>query len=151
MLSFPNRYSKFSSIPAGFILEAEEMPSPQKLNRLLSRCNLETHPPKKLALALAKSDCFLSILDEVTGDLSGFVRVTSDRGLNANLWDLAAEPGKQQEQLISILIIRILKIIRQDMPGCSISVAAPSVAIKSLEQQGFLLNPGGIRTMGFRV
>tara|TARA_B100000700_G_C14742605_1_gene713716 strand:+ start:380 stop:835 length:456 start_codon:yes stop_codon:yes gene_type:complete len=148
---FSYRNSKALQLPAGFILETQEAPSPQALNRLLSRCNLETHSPKRLAMALEKSDYFLSLLEEMSGKLAGFVRVTSDRGLNANLWDLAAEPGKYQEQFLAILVNRTLRLIRQEMPGCSISVAAPSIAINALQQEGFLLDPGGIRTMGFRV
>tara|TARA_Y100001968_G_scaffold294881_1_gene301814 strand:+ start:407 stop:862 length:456 start_codon:yes stop_codon:yes gene_type:complete len=148
VLSFPHRYSKAPDIPKGLILEAKYVPTPEAINRLLSRCRLETHPPKRLALALKRSDCNLSILEDESKKLYGFVRVTSDKGLNANLWDLSAEPGKSQELLISILVHRVLKIIRQDMPGCSISIAAPSIAMKSLQKHGFLLDPGGIRAMG---
>ena len=151
MLSFPQRYSKAPQVPKGYFLVYKEPPSPQSINRLLSKCNLDTHPAQRLAFALEKSDYFLSILEEKSTKLVGFVRVTSDKGLNANLWDLSAEPGNQQELFISILVHRILKKIRQEMPGCSISIAAPSIAIKALKQHGFLLDPGGIRTMGFRV
>ncbi len=132
-------------------MESNQAPSPQELNRLLAKCNLETHPPHRLALALQKSDCFLSLLEKESRSLYGFVRVTSDQGLNANLWDLSAQPGDLQGLCISILVHRVLKIIRQDMPGCSISVAAPQIAIKALKEEGFLLDPGGIRTMGLRI
>ena len=151
MLSLPHRYSKPPKLPAGFYLESYKAPSSQALNRLLARCNLETHPSKQLQLALERSDFFLTILEERTFNLSGFVRVTSDKGLNANLWDLAAEPGKQQEQLLAVLVNRILRMIRKDLSGCSISVAAPSMAIAVLKSQGFILDPGGIRTMGFKI
>ena len=151
MLSFPHQYSKAPKIPQGFIVDSRNSPSPEAINKLLARCNLETHPPRRLALALEKSDCYLSIFDEGYKKLYGFVRVTTDKGLNANLWDLSAEPGKSQGLLFSILINRILKLIRRDLPGCSISIAAPSNAIHALEIQGFQLDPGGIRTMGFRL
>ena len=151
MLSFPHRYNKAPQVPSGFILDTKELPSPTEINRLLSLCNLETHPPKRLELALEKTDCHLSILEDSSKKLFGFVRVTSDKGLNANLWDLCAEPGKLQGLFISILLHRTLKIIREDMPGCSISVAAPRIAIQQLQEQGFLLDPGGIRAMGFRI
>ena len=151
MLSLPRRYSKPPKIPSGFYLESYKIPSPQALNRLLARCNLETHPPKQLQLAIERSDCFLSVLEASTLNLSGFVRVTSDKGLNANLWDLSADPGKHQEQLLAVLVDRILRTIRKDLPGCSISVAAPSIAIAALKSQGFILDPGGIRTMGFQI
>ncbi len=151
MLGFPHQYSKSPKLPEGFVLEFRHAPSPEAINKLLARCNLETHPPRRLALAIEKSDCYLSVFDHEHKNLYGFVRVTSDKGLNANLWDLSAEPGKFQKLLLAILTNRILKIIRQNMPGCSISIAAPSIAIKALEDQGFQLNPSGIRTMGFRL
>tara|TARA_Y100001968_G_scaffold113067_1_gene102447 strand:- start:1009 stop:1464 length:456 start_codon:yes stop_codon:yes gene_type:complete len=151
VLSFPHRYSKAPDIPRGLILEVNETPTPEAINRLLSRCKLETHPPKRLAMALKRSDCHVSLLQEETSKLCGFVRVTSDKGLNANLWDLSAEPGKSQDLLLSILVHRVLKVIRQEMPGCSISIAAPSIATKSLQRNGFLLDPGGIRSMGLNL
>ena len=151
MLSFPHQYSKSPKIPDGFLLNAKELPSSQALNRLLARCNLETHPPRLLEKALRKCDCHLSIIEKKTGRLFGFVRVTSDKGLNANIWDLCAEPGDFQEAFISVLVNRILQTIRRDMPGCSISVAAPAISLKALKRSGFILDPGGIRTMGLKL
>ena len=151
MLSLPHRYSKAPKIPSGFYLDSYKAPAAMALNGLLAKCNLETHPPKQLQLAIERSDCFLTIVEASTSKLSGFVRVTSDKGLNANLWDLAANPGMYQEQLLVVLVNRILRIIRKDLPGCSISVAAPSIAIQALKSQGFILDPGGIRTMGFQI
>ncbi len=151
MLSFPHRYSKSPNIPTGFQLETNQIPNAQSLNGLLSKCNLQTHPAKQLELALQKSDYCLSIFEEVSERLVGFVRVTSDKGLNANLWDLAAQPGQYQEQFLTVLINRVLRIIRRDMPGCSISIAAPSIAINALKGEDFILDPGGIRTMGFQI
>ena len=138
-------------MPDGFVLESKKIPSPYALNRLLSKCNQVTHPPAKLALALQKSDCHLSILDTANGNLAGFVRVTSDKGLNANLWNIAALPGSYQSQLLAVLINRILGVLKIEMPGCSVSVAAPDIAIKALQNEGFLLDPGGIRAMGIRL
>ena len=135
----------------GLVVQTQKAPSPEAINKLLTRCNLETHPPKRLALALEKSDCHLSLIEESSSKLYGFVRVTSDKGLNANLWDLAAEPGKSQELLIAILVQRILRVIRQEIPGCSISIAASSIALKALKENGFLLDPAGIRAMGLRI
>ena len=101
--------------------------------------------------ALKNSYCNISIIEIKTGILFGFVRITSDKGLNANLWDLAAEPGKYQKQFFYILINRALTIIRRELPGCSISLAAPSMASEALKNQGFLMDPNGIRAMGYRL
>ena len=138
-------------IPNGFILLRSEIVSVKKINRLLSRCNQDTHQPRKLELALEFSDFYLTLLQQTSDNLVGFVRVTSDKGLNANLWDLVAEPGDQQEKYISIIVFKAIEIIRRELPGCSISVAAPSISLKALQDNGFLLNPNGIKTMGVRL
>ena len=149
MLSFQN--SKTPKLPEGFLLEPRDPPSPEALNRLLSRCYGETHPSKKLALALHNSYCNTSVMEVKTGQLVGFVRITSDKGLNANLWDLAAEPGNYQKQLLAILVNHSLGIIKRELPGCSIALAAPAIAIDALRSQGFLLDPSGIRAMAYRI
>ncbi len=133
------------------MLEQKKVPSPQALNKLLAHCKEETHPPDKLALALKRSEYAMSILEEKTGQLVGFVRVTSDRGLNANLWNLVAQPGPLQDQFLSYLLQNILGILKRELPGCSISVSASGIAVKALRDQGFLVDPGGIRAMGFQL
>ena len=146
-----NSTNKSPQIPEGFVLLRNETISVRKINRLLSRCNQDTHQLRKLELALKSSDFYLTLLQKTSDNLVGFVRVTSDKGLNANLWDLVAEPGDQQEQYISILIFKAIEIIRRELPGCSISVAAPLISLKALQANGFLLDPNGIKTMGVRL
>ena len=138
-------------MPPGFIFDSEIIPAPQELNRLLYLCNEKTYSPKRLILAIERSACKLSIFNKSTEKLVGFVRATSDKGLNANLWNLVAEPGENQDRFISLLINRSLQVLRRDMPGCSISVAAPKFAFQALKDQGFLLDPSGIRAMGLRL
>tara|TARA_B100000700_G_scaffold277826_1_gene325485 strand:- start:54 stop:506 length:453 start_codon:yes stop_codon:yes gene_type:complete len=145
-----NLSSTSPQIPEGFVLLRNENASARKINRLLSKCNQDTHQAGKLELALKNSDFYLTLVKKTTDHLHGFVRVTSDKGLNANLWDLVAEPGDQQELYISLIVFKAIEIIRRELPGCSISVAAPSISIKALEANGFLLDPNGIKTMGFR-
>ena len=146
-----NSVNKFLKIPEGFVLQRSETIAVRKINRLLSRCNQDTHPPRKLELALKNSDFYLTLLQRTSENLVGFVRVTSDKGLNANLWDLVAEPGDQQEKYISIMVFKAIEIIRRELPGCSISVAAPLISLTALKANGFLLDPNGIKTMGFRL
>ena len=138
-------------MPEGFVLLRSELVSVRKINRLLSRCNQDTHQPRKLELALKKSDFYLTLLEKTSDNLVGFVRVTSDKGLNANLWDLAAEPGDQQENYMSIMVFKAIEIIRRELPGCSISVSAPLISINPLKANGFLLDPNGIKTMGLKL
>ena len=143
--------NRFPQIPEGCVLLRDELVSVRKINRLLSRCNQDTHQPKKLELALKNSDFYLTLFQKTSENLVGFVRVTSDKGLNANLWDLVAEPGDQQEKYISIIVFKAIEIIRRELPGCSISVAAPLISIEALKDNGFLLDPNGIKTMGVRL
>ena len=146
-----NSANKCPQIPEGFILLRSEVVPVRKINRLLSRCNQDTHQPKKLELALKSSEFYLTLLHKTSDNLVGFVRVTSDKGLNANLWDLVAEPGDQQEKYIAIVVFNAIEIIRRELPGCSISVAAPLISLKALKANGFLLDPNGIKTMGYRL
>ena len=139
------------SLPPGFVLDIDNAPSPDALNRLLAKCNEETYPSGRLALALQRSCFHLSICEEVSGKLVGFVRATSDKGLNANLWNLVAEPSLQQGQLLSVLVHRSLGILRRQMPGCSVSVSAPVMALEALRRSGFLIDPNGIRAMGIKL
>ena len=145
-----NSANKCPQIPEGVVLLRSAIVSVRKINKLLSRCNQDTHQPRKLELALKSSDFYLTLLQKTSDNLVGFVRVTSDKGLNANLWDLVAEPGEQQEKYISIVLFKAIEIIRRELPGCSISVAAPLISLKALKANGFLLDPNGIKTMGFR-
>ena len=146
-----NSANKCPQIPEGFLLLRSELISIRKINRLLSICNQDTHQPRKLELALKNSDFYLTLIQKTPENLVGFVRVTSDKGLNANLWDLVAEPGDQQEKYMSIIVFKAIEIIRRELPGCSISVAAPLISLDSLKANGFLLDPNGIKTMGFRL
>ena len=138
-------------LPSGFVSDLENPPSPDALNKLLARCNEETHPPSQLALALEKSAFHVSIWHQSTDRLAGFVRGTSDKGLNANLWDLVAEPSLYQDQLLTYLVHCSLGILRREMPGCSVSVSAPVMALEALKANGFLIDPNGIRAMGFKL
>ena len=146
-----NSTNKCPPIPEGFVLLRSEIVSIRKINRLLSKCNQDTHQLRKLELALKSSDFYLTLLEKTSDKLVGFVRVTSDKGLNANLWDLVAEPGDQQEEYMSIIVFKAIEIIRRELPGCSISVAAPLISLQALKDNGFLLDPNGIQTMGFRL
>ena len=106
---------------------------------------------KPLSEAIKKSNFFFTIQNELKNKLYGFVRVTSDRGLNANLWNLSAAKGNNQELFYLILLKVTLEKINIEMPGCSISVQAPESSFKSLKDCGFILDPNGIRVMGYKL
>ena len=138
-------------LPEGYFVNPSRIPSAKEVNRLLANCGSETFPIKPLTEAIQKSNFFLTIENELNNKLYGFVRVTSDRGLNANLWNLSAAPGNNQNLFYSILLQVTLEKINREMPGCSISVQAPISSFKSLEESGFILDPNGIRVMGYKL
>ena len=150
MLSFLQQPS-VPQLPEGYRLETGLVPEPAAINRLLASCQESTHPEALWPKALERSLWQISILEESTGELVGFVRATSDMALNANLWNLAAAPGEDQPKLLKALVHRSLACLRRDLPGCSISIAAPAQALDAIKSQGFLLDPGGIRAMGLRL
>ena len=139
------------SLPPGHFLDDENVPEPGSLNRLFWKCREQMYHPKKLSLAIERSIYYLSIYKESTGSLVGFVRATTDYGLNANLWNLVAQPGDDQGSLLSVLVNKTLRVLRRDIPGCSISIAASKASQQALQENGFLLDPGGIRAMGLKL
>ena len=143
--------SKKITLPEGYSVNSSQVPSAKDLNRLLVSNGCESFPTQKLSLAIKKSNFFFKIQNELKNKLCGFVRVTSDRGLNANLWNLSAEQGNNQNLFYSVLLQITLEKINREMPGCSISVQAPVSSFKSLEESGFILDPNGIRVMGYKL
>ncbi len=138
-------------LPEGYFVNSSQMPLAKEVNKLLANCGCESFPIKLLSEAIQKSSFFFSIQNQLKNKLYGFVRVTSDRGLNANLWNLSAERGNNQKLFYSILLQVTLEKINREMPGCSISVQAPESSFKSLEESGFILDPNGIRVMGYKL
>ena len=138
-------------LPEGYSVNSSEIPSAKDVNKLLSSCGSDSFPVKALSIAIKKSNFFFTIQNQFKNKICGFVRVTSDRGLNANLWNLIAEPGKNQKLFYLILLKVTLERINREMPGCSISVQAPVSSFKSLEESGFILDPNGIRVMGYNL
>jgi len=138
-------------LPEGYFVNSSQIPLAREVNKLLANCGCDTFPIKPLSEAIQKSNFFFAIQNELKNKLYGFVRVTSDRGLNANLWNLSAAPDKNQELFYSILLQVTLDKINREMPGCSISVQAPVSSFKSLEEIGFILDPNGIRVMGYKL
>ena len=132
-------------------MNSSKVPSAKEVNKLLLNCGADSFPIKALSIAIQKSNFFLTIQNESKNKIYGFVRVTSDKGLNANLWNLSAESGPNQKLFYLVLLQITLEKINREMPGCSISVQAPISSFKSLEESGFILDPNGIRVMSFKL
>ena len=138
-------------LPEGYFINSSKVPNAKDLNRLLVNCGCESFPLQKISLAIKNSNFFFTIQKQSEIKPYGFVRVTSDKGLNANLWNLSAEKGINQDLFYSILLRASLEKINREMPGCSISVQAPVSSFRSLEEIGFILDPNGIRVMGYKL
>ncbi len=138
-------------LPEGYFVNSSQIPLAKEVNKLLVNCGCEPFPIKLLSEAIQKSNFFFTIQNESKNKIYGFVRVTSDRGLNANLWNLSALTGNNQRLFYSVLLQVTLEKINREMPGCSISVQAPVSSFKSLEESGFILDPNGIRVMGYKL
>ena len=65
-------------LPNGYRLETTSAPSPESLNKLLASCQETTHSEDDWQRALDNSLWQLSVLEESSGELVGFVRATSD-------------------------------------------------------------------------
>jgi len=138
-------------LPEGYFVNSSQIPLAREVNKLLANCGCDTFPIKPLSEAINQSNFFFTIQNELKNKLYGFVRVTSDKGLNANLWNLSAASGSNQPLFYSILLQVTLEKINREMPGCSISVQAPMSSLSSLEESGFIIDPNGIRVMGYKL
>ena len=147
LIPFRNQPSP-PALPEGYGLESGAPPATAELQGLLVACGDPPRQPERLALALERSIWQLSVRNPA-GELVGFVRATSDLALNANLWNLSGHPGDpHRDQVVLVLVHTALQRLRRELPGCSISLSAPPEAVKALAQQGFVVDPGGIRAMG---
>lgn len=123
----------------------------ERLNQLLERNGDRPRPEERWRLALERSNWHLGICRE-DGVLVGFVRVTSDLALNANIWDLLVDlDDPAWEEVMTALVQTALARLRREMAGCSVSLAAPPEAIQALTRAGFVVDPGGIRAMGLSL
>jgi hypothetical protein len=125
--------------------------SPESLDRLFHAAGEEGRGQELWRRVLDHSAWHLVVVDPEDHPV-GFVRATSDRALNANLWDLVVDPSApDREDVIAALVHAALSRLRRELGGCSISVSAPPEALRSLTRLGFVVDPGGIRAMGLRL
>ena len=139
-------------LPEGYVLAWETLPvDVDDVQALLERCGAPVRPVARLALALERSTWSVRVRD-ADDQLVGFLRITSDGALNANLWDLAVDPDVDSHQtVLTVLIHSAVSRLRRELTGCSISLAAPPDTLDVLENQGFLVDPNGIRAMGLAL
>ncbi|BAD80037.1 similar to alr0113 (ycf52) [Synechococcus elongatus PCC 6301] len=121
-----------------------------ELNQLLVLCDQPRRNLQKWAIALDHT--FVCVTARLLSDrtLIGFVRATSDESLNATIWDLLVdpllpEPENVRQRLLDIL----LRELKREIPGCSVSVFAPVPEQPALRALNFVPDPGGIRGMTY--
>jgi hypothetical protein len=144
-----------SSLPSplrpGYALLVQPTLEVEALNELLTSCGGKPRNAAVWHRVIHHSAWHLAVRDPA-GAWVGFIRATSDRALNANLWDLISAPtDPSREQVIQALVVAALDRLRRELSGCSISISAPSEALTALKQAGFVIDPGGIRAMGLRL
>lgn len=144
-----------SSVPsplrAGYELLVQPSLRVESLNALLESCGGRSRSAVVWDQVIRHSAWHLVVQDP-QGLWVGFIRATSDRALNANLWDLLSAPADPaREEVIRALVMAALERLRRELSGCSISISAPAEAIAALTQVGFVIDPGGIRAMGLRL
>ena len=137
-----------SPLQAGYELLIQPSLQVTALNHLLESCGEMPRSAAVWSRVLQQSIWHL-VVKNPQGVWVGFVRATSDRALNANLWDLLTAPSDPaRDTVIRGLVVAALDRLRRELSGCSISISAPAEAIAVLQQAGFVIDPGGIRAMG---
>lgn len=123
----------------------------EALNQLMQSCGEKPRTAATWNQVIRHSAWHMAIQNP-NGIWVGFIRATSDRALNANLWDLLSAPeDPARQEVIQALVLSALDRLRREFSGCSISISAPAEAIAALRMAGFVIDPGGIRAMGLRL
>ncbi len=147
----PFRGPPSSPLQAGYELLVQPSLQVEALNHLLESCG-ETPRSAALWTRVLHQSIWHLVVKNPQGAWVGFVRATSDKALNANLWDLVTAPADPfRDAVIRALVVTALDRLRRELSGCSISISAPAEAIVVLQQAGFVIDPGGIRAMGLRL
>ena len=127
----------------------------EALNNLLIQTGDKPRSTTSWQRVLECSTWYFAVVRDVVREperLVGFVRITSDMALNANLWDLSADStDATQAEIYLALVTAALGKLKRELGGCSISLAAPPAALQALKHHGFVLDPGGIRAMGLAL
>lgn len=140
-----------SPLRDGYVLLVQPSLQVEALNQMLESCGGRARTAATWDEVIRRSSWHLAVQDP-QGGWVGFIRATSDRALNANLWDLISAPADPaREEVIRALVAAAVERLRRELSGCSISISAPAEAITALTQAGFAIDPGGIRAMGLRL
>jgi hypothetical protein len=143
--------SASSTLREGYQLLVQPDLQVEPLNALLESCGGR---PRSSAVwtEVIRNSAWHLVVENPHRHWVGFIRATSDRALNANLWDLVSAPDDPaRQEVIQALVVAALDRLRRELSGCSISISAPPEALSALIQSGFVIDPGGIRAMGLSL
>ncbi len=148
MTASPLRPHSRRTIANRTVIAAEPAIQPDELNHFFCQVGEPSRPLHRLQQALQHS--YLSLTARTLSDrrLVGFVRATSDEALNASVWDLLVDPLLPNASAVKLqLLDRLLRELRQSIPGCSISILGRQQDQSILRDLQFVSDPGGIRAM----
>lgn len=119
-----------------------------ELERLCDSVGWVRRPIKKVRLALDNSFLIMSIFhfDNEKKTLIGFARVTSDGSFNATIWDVVIHPTFQGKGLGKILMIEVIRELRNKDISTITLFADPEV-IQFYKHIGFIVDPDGVKGM----
>ena len=154
MSASPTRFSDRSRATPRAVIGREigDRLNPAEINDLAYRCGQPMRPEERLAIALSHSYCCITARLLADETLVGFVRAVSDGILNAPLWDLWVDPSLPDPRSTKgQMLDRMLRELKRDIPGCSVSAFADPEDVELLQRLEFVVDPSGIRGMRFDV
>lgn len=129
-------------------MSADKDVSPSEINSLLVAASKPVRDEAKWQKAIDNSYVVVHARLLGTGQLVGFARATSDRALNATIWDLVTDPSlPDQATMARNIISYLLRDIRRTVPTCSIALISDPDDIAFFEAMEFVGSPDGITSM----
>lgn len=140
------------------IFSSNEAVNVQELEKLCLKVGWPKRPPSKVEAALKNSFMVASLLlsresfqpdgssDEVTRELIGMARATSDHVFNATIWDVLVDPRYQGQGLGKALVEQMVRALLRRNIG-NITLFADSQVVEFYKNLGFEADPEGIKGM----
>nr|YP_009296664.1 GCN5-like N-acetyltransferase [Apophlaea sinclairii]AOM65804.1 GCN5-like N-acetyltransferase [Apophlaea sinclairii] len=119
-----------------------------ELEKLCDTVGWVRRPLPKVYIAIKYSIVVISLFYKInlTKNLIGFARATSDYAFNATIWDVVVHPDFQGYGLGSALMHQLVRILRnQDIN--TITLFADPHVISFYHNLGFISNPDGVKGM----
>jgi aralkylamine N-acetyltransferase len=130
------------------VVSASPDVTPEEINTLLVKAGRPPRDVAKWRRAIDNSYVVVHARLVKTGALVGFARATSDRALNATVWDLVTDPMLRDRAVMARNVISyLLREIRRTVPTCSIALISDADDVKFFSSMDFVASPDGITSM----